>query len=680
MNIRIKKGGLKLNPTGGRKMGAKREINHVVGSATLLMGLLGSSAAWAQCSDNFSVLGNLSGQHVPAGLFFPLGGGSSLNALTSTINTVNTAFLTSTSALVSAPGSPQPDQQGGGIWGRAIGGEVEAKSTSLSTLDLSAVGSGHPTGAQTCHTTVRQDYAGYQLGHDISILNSGGTGINWHWGVTAGYLEARTRDVTPGGSFTNPNFPGFLATQPGDFSQTSQVPFAGIYTAFTKGNFFADAQARWDFYQNSLTAPSNGVSDQPLNARGFSLTGGAGYQIPLQHNWFIEPGAGVIWSNVGVDDLNVAGSNGVPAVGPHSVVFSQFLQSGNVHIDDITSVLGRASLSVGTSFTNGPITWSPFFTASVFHEFAGDVRATATILGTGNAANLPDGSILNTKSTGGVGTYAQFALGTSAVLGNTGWLGYARADYRIGDNIDGFSVNTGLRYQFNPAPRPGSLKDGTAPVDLAYNWTGPYIGAFGGRTVGVEHWRFSEFGTTVDPEFGGGMVGVQAGYNVQAGRIVLGVEADYGLTNAFGGKSCPNLNFFSCESEADQLASLAGRLGIGWGHALFYAKAGWAGGQVTAGTFYNNPPTQTGDDAHWRNGWTAGGGMEFALTERWSAKAEYMHYDLGKQVFVVQSTNPDGTPIVPPAAGTAAVNTQGDTVRIGLNLHLQPRIDAGPLK
>ena len=37
--------------------------------------------------------------------------------------------------------------------------------------------------------------------------------------------------------------------------------------------------------------------------------------------------------------------------------------------------------------------------------------------------------------------------------------------------------------------------------------------------------------------------------------------------------------------------------------------------------------------AAWQIGWTAGLGMEFALTDRWSAKAEYSHYELGRDTF-----------------------------------------------
>ena len=101
------------------------------------------------------------------------------------------------------------------------------------------------------------------------------------------------------------------------------------------------------------------------------------------------------------------------------------------------------------------------------------------ILNTNTNAN---GVVLTTRSEGGVGTYGQFALGTAAVLGNSGWLGYARTDYRIGDNIDGWSVNTGLRYQFSPERR-GSIKDGRAG-SARLQLDGPVYRRLRGHNVG----------------------------------------------------------------------------------------------------------------------------------------------------------------------------------------------------
>jgi opacity protein-like surface antigen len=67
-----------------------------------------------------------------------------------------------------------------------------------------------------------------------------------------------------------------------------------------------------------------------------------------------------------------------------------------------------------------------------------------------------------------------------------------------------------------------------------------------------------------------------------------------------------------------------------------------------------------GRSTNWENGWTAGVGMEFAFTDRWSAKAEYMHYEFPQYAFTV-------------AQGvTANASTTGDIVRIGVNYHFRP--------
>ena len=47
--------------------------------------------------------------------------------------------------------------------------------------------------------------------------------------------------------------------------------------------------------------------------------------------------------------------------------------------------------------------------------------------------------------------------------------------------------------------------------------------------------------------------------------------------------------------------------------------------------------------------------MEFALTQNWSAKAEYMYYDLGSDTFVTDRLR------------TADVTTRGNIVRVGVN-------------
>ena len=58
---------------------------------------------------------------------------------------------------------------------------------------------------------------------------------------------------------------------------------------------------------------------------------------------------------------------------------------------------------------------------------------------------------------------------------------------------------------------------------------------------------------------------------------------------------------------------------------------GFAYGNVdySANTNFDNGITYPVDFTETKTGWTAGGGVEYALTNHWTVRAEYLHYDLG---------------------------------------------------
>src|SRR5262249_36468228 len=490
------------------------------GIAVALM-LFGGSGALAQNCTPTTLLPStqLTGQNavvtVPA---------AAASIIAGALGSVSTAFLAQqTSAFVVGARADQPDQAGGGVWTREVGGHVATKSdTAISTTQAPAnENGGVATASKTCASRIEQNFFGVQVGTDVARLNS--NGWNVHVGLTAGYLELQGRDVAQ--SFPPPNVGGIVADLPsvGSINNSIQVPIIGGYVVATKGGFFSDLTVRRELYNISLNQPAISLNDQQFGARAWSVSAGAGYNFGLQDGWFVEPSAGVIWSRTQVDPLALAGPN-------------SFL-NGTLAIHDIDSLVGRATLRFGRTVTSGDMTWTPFGSASVFREFAPSVTSTfGTCANCAfNITNNPFPPPLNaavptnlalTTSTTRAGTFGPFAAGLAGPPPNTGWVGFVRGDYRIGQNIQGWTANAGLRYNFVPEEAVASkmVVKAPPPVALAYNWTGFYLGGHLGIAQGRGHVDFVGTGVTADPYMAGGLAGGQVGYNVQYRAYILCIE------------------------------------------------------------------------------------------------------------------------------------------------------------
>src|SRR5579864_4310813 len=100
----------------------------ILGAGALTLMLFSSSAAQAQCVGEQAL-------SAPTGLNSTVamavaGVSASVNALITSINTANTAFLTQSSAFIGSPANPQPDQEGGGVWARSVGSHLSTSTTS----------------------------------------------------------------------------------------------------------------------------------------------------------------------------------------------------------------------------------------------------------------------------------------------------------------------------------------------------------------------------------------------------------------------------------------------------------------------------------------------------------------------------------------------------------------------
>lgn len=164
-----------------------------------------------------------------------------------------------------------------------------------------------------------------------------------------------------------------------------------------------------------------------------------------------------------------------------------------------------------------------------------------------------------------------------------------------------------------PAPY---YKSPAVYTPLAYTWSGLYIGINGGGAWGSSTWTSTGSFTTT-----GGFVGGTIGYNYQMDQAVLGIEGDIDWADINGSTSsgCPA----NCKTNDNWLGTVRARLGFAADRFMPYVTGGLAGGDIQA----SRPGFAGGSVTN--AGWTAGGGIEFALPGHWSAEAEYLYVDLG---------------------------------------------------
>jgi len=226
-----------------------------------------------------------------------------------------------------------------------------------------------------------------------------------------------------------------------------------------------------------------------------------------------------------------------------------------------------------------------------------------------------------------------------------------------------------------------------------FTWTGLYVGAnfgygFSTRTSEIDGLRVENGVLTPlaepfqlnGPKPSGFLGGVQAGYNQQIGRFVVGVETDFQGATLWGasrgaGPMLPGHNF-AVDAEASQRVKWFGTARARVGYTLFdprflvYATGGLAYGDVHYSQSFLDSDGDVGltRQRATRLGWTAGAGAEWAFAQRWSAKLEYLYTDLGRgQNLIVAEITP-GAGMQPDVHKTFnATRTQFHTVRAGLN-------------
>jgi outer membrane immunogenic protein len=267
-----------------------------------------------------------------------------------------------------------------------------------------------------------------------------------------------------------------------------------------------------------------------------------------------------------------------------------------------------------------------------------------------------------------------------------------------------------------PPPPPASAPAVYTPIPVAppYSWTGFYIGGNAGYSWGQQDTsltiadgptntdcHFCEVsGVFLDqaaiqsagsPSFSpsGFTGGIQAGYNWQLPSLwVLGFETDfdsYQLSQtkatsttmpqitALGVCTGTCIANFSTSVSTNWLFTARPRIGYGWNQTLFFVTGGVAVSQVRFSQSYsdniNNPPEGPGIESASSSktlvGWTAGAGVEQALTPNWTVKAEYLYTEFGG--FSLSGTLHDSTTTDFSNFSNSVGHLTSSTVRGGVN-------------
>jgi outer membrane immunogenic protein len=263
----------------------------------------------------------------------------------------------------------------------------------------------------------------------------------------------------------------------------------------------------------------------------------------------------------------------------------------------------------------------------------------------------------------------------------------------------------------NAADLPTKKESAVAPV-ASPTWTGGYIGMNAGGTwanstsMNAVTWTYYNSPVSTALLNGGvptgsaaGFIGGgQIGYNWQSQftghDLVTGIEAD--IQGVAGSSSYGNLQRMAAYTRFDApqsmlsnarasstlnyLGTVRGRIGyLVRPSLLVYGTGGLAYGGVSTGitnaqTYTDIPGAMLVGRNSYSNtqvGWTAGGGIEWMFMQNWSAKAEYLYYDLGRGSSTAINNVFYSSGFVRPQGLTQySTHFNGNIVRLGVNYHM----------
>jgi len=200
------------------------------------------------------------------------------------------------------------------------------------------------------------------------------------------------------------------------------------------------------------------------------------------------------------------------------------------------------------------------------------------------------------------------------------------------------------------------VKAAPIPVQV-FSWTGFYIGGNVGWGWADNSYDYTPFGL---PTFSYGLGssngfvgGGQLGYNYQfANNVVLGVEADFDWADI--GKTATlvggPVGGAIVNSNVDYFGTIRARAGYAIDRFLPYITGGaaWANSSTTIPGMWDSKSS-----TNW--GWTVGAGAEYAITNNWTVKAEYLYLSFDGKNYTLAN------------ADTLSTGFDLQTVKLGVN-------------
>jgi outer membrane immunogenic protein len=276
-------------------------------------------------------------------------------------------------------------------------------------------------------------------------------------------------------------------------------------------------------------------------------------------------------------------------------------------------------------------------------------------------------------------------------------------------------IRAGFNYRFDGPVAAPQLYTKAPPITPANIWSGWYAGLNAGYidgsttmntdavvisrsdTAAIASAMASGATSQLSTGNGGFVGGGQFGYNYTLSPMFLaGFEADIQgsslrsgatamTTTPIAGTAFSFATTVATSRSLDYIGTIRGRVGATVTPGLLlYVTGGLAFGEVKSTTTINQttaaaplqPTATSGSFSDTRAGYAVGGGAEWMFLSKWSAKAEYLYYDLGSANYGTGGFGLDVGPTNFPGFGIAGVATStrvhfnGNIVRVGLNYHL----------